>query len=79
LIIRENGDMDSKRDRSNYEDMPPLKDYTSEEITYLVEAEALIIRRILQVQVKKDDIDQQKKNIFQTFCHIQNKVCNLIV
>jgi hypothetical protein len=71
--------MDSKRDRSNYEDMPPLKDYTGEEIAYLVEGEALVIRRILQAQVKKEDIDQQRKNIFQTFCHVQNKVCSLIV
>jgi hypothetical protein len=32
LIIRENRDMDSKSDRSNCKDMPPLEDYTGEEL-----------------------------------------------
>ena len=38
--------------------MPPLEDYVGKEIAYPVEGEALVIRRILQVQVKKNDINQ---------------------
>ena len=37
--------------------MPSLKDYGNVEITYLVEREALIIRRVLNAQVKEDDVD----------------------
>jgi hypothetical protein len=36
--------------------MSPLKNYTNEEIAYPIEGEALVIRRTLQVQVKKYDI-----------------------
>jgi hypothetical protein len=38
----------------------------------------LVIRHILQLQFKKDDIDHQKENIFHT-CYAQNKVCSLII
>jgi hypothetical protein len=31
------------------------------------------------MQIKEDNIDQQWKNIFHTRCHIQNKVCSMII
>jgi hypothetical protein len=48
-------------------------------IAYPVEGEALYIRRALNMQIKKDDVVQQRANIFQTRCHIQNKVCSIII
>jgi hypothetical protein len=31
------------------------------------------------MQIKEDDVDQQQENIFTTRCHIQNKVCSMII
>jgi len=39
----------------------------------------MVIRRTLHVQVNEDDIDQQKENIFHMRCHVQKKVCSLII
>jgi hypothetical protein len=64
MVMRDNGDLESKSEKSNCEDMPPLEDCTEDELPLPVE-ESLVIRRILQVQVKEDDSDQQKENIFQ--------------
>jgi len=52
--------------------MPHLEDYSDVEIAYPIEGEALVVKRVLNAQVKKDDVDQQRKNIFHTRCHIQN-------
>ena len=46
---------------------------------YPMEGEALVTRRVLSVQVKEDDIEQQYGNIFHTSCHVNNKVCSLII
>ena len=46
---------------------------------YPLEGEALIIRRALNMQIKEDDVDQQRENILHTRCHIQNKVCSMII
>ena len=44
----------------------------------LVEGEALVIKHVLNKQIKEDDVDQQRENIFHTRCHIQNKVCRMM-
>jgi hypothetical protein len=38
-----------------------------------------LIRRTLQVQVKEDETDQQRENIFHMHCYVQTKVCSLII
>jgi hypothetical protein len=58
--------------------MLPLKDCIEDELALHVEV-YLVIRWILQVQVKEDDSDQQRKNIFHIRCYVQNKVCSLII
>ena len=35
--------------------------------------------RVLDMHVKVDDLENQMENIFHTRCHVQNKVCNLIL
>jgi hypothetical protein len=70
--------MQSKNDKSNCEDTPPLKNCTKDELTLPTE-ESLVIRCTLQVQVKEDDNDQQRENIFDTQCYVQNNVCSLII
>ena len=46
---------------------------------YPVEDESLVARCALSAQVKDDDMEQQKENIFHTRCHINNKVCSMII
>jgi ferredoxin len=62
MMIRDNGDIESKSNRSNYEGMPPLEDNDG---------------RTLQVQIKEDETNQQRENIFHTRFYVQNKVCSL--
>ena len=35
-------------------------------------------KRVLSVQAKEDD-EVQRENIFHTRCHVQKKVCNVII
>jgi len=69
----------SKSDKFDVDKMPRLEDCSDVKIAYLVEGEDLVVRRVLNAQVKKDDVVQQKKNIFYTKCHIQSKVCSMII
>jgi len=61
MLTRDNGEVESES-----EEMPPLVDCSDEEIAYPVEGEALVIRRALNMQIKEDDVDQQRENIFHT-------------
>jgi hypothetical protein len=79
MLTRDNGEVGSESDKSKSEEMPPLVDCSDEEITYPVKGEALGIRRALNKQIKADDVDQQRENIFHTRCHIQNKVYSMII
>jgi hypothetical protein len=76
MMIRDNGDMESESNRSECEVMPPLEDSDGDEL--LVE-ESLVISRTLHVQVKEDETNQQRENIFHTRCYVQSKVCGLII
>ena len=59
MLTRDTGEVESES-----EQMPPLVDCSDEEIAYPVEREALVIRRALNMQIKEDDVDQQRENIF---------------
>ena len=61
------------------EPMAPLDDTSNVDLEYPVKGEALVTRRVLDTQVKEDDIEKQRENIFHTRRHIQNKVCSLII
>uniref|UniRef100_A0A2N9G1C9 CCHC-type domain-containing protein n=1 Tax=Fagus sylvatica TaxID=28930 RepID=A0A2N9G1C9_FAGSY len=54
--------------------MPMLEDTCDDDVEYPVEGESLVARRALSAQVKEDDMEQQRENIFHTRCHINNKV-----
>ncbi|KAL3566434.1 hypothetical protein D5086_031849 [Populus alba] len=79
MLTRDNREVEFESDKSESEEMPPLVDCSDEEIAYPVEGGALVIRRALNMQIKEDDVDQQRENIFHTRCHIQNKVCSMII
>ena len=55
--------------------MPILEDVGDDD----VEGESLVARRALSAQIKEDDMEQQRENIFHTRCHINNKVCSMII
>jgi len=57
--------------------MPPLKDCS--DVEYLVDEETLMIRKTLNIQIKKDYVEQQRDNILHIRCHINNKVCSMII
>jgi len=52
---------------------------SNDEVEYAAEGETLVNRRVLNSKVKEDDMKQQRENIFQTCCLINNKVCNMII
>ena len=56
-----------------------FKNELKDEEEFLIEEEVLVTRLVLSAQVKKDDIEQQRENIFHTCCHVNNKVCSLII
>jgi hypothetical protein len=60
MIIRDNGDMESESDTSDCEGMPTLEDSDGDELALLA-GESLVIRRTLQVQVREDEINQQRE------------------
>jgi hypothetical protein len=73
MMIRDNNDI-----KSDCERMSPLEDSDGDESALPVE-ESLVIRRTLQVYVKKDETNQQRENIFHARCYVQRKVCSLII
>uniref|UniRef100_A0A2N9FXY3 Reverse transcriptase domain-containing protein n=1 Tax=Fagus sylvatica TaxID=28930 RepID=A0A2N9FXY3_FAGSY len=50
-----------------------LRTLGDDDVEYPVEGESLVARRALSAQVKEDDMEQQRENIFHTRCHINNK------
>ena len=59
--------------------MPTPKDTCNDDVEYLVESESLMARHALSAHVKEDDMEQQREKIFHTRCHINNKVCSMII
>ena len=59
--------------------MPELDDTSDVDLEFPVEGEALVTWRVLSAQVKKVVIEQQCKNIFHIRCHVNSKVCSLII
>ena len=41
--------------------------------------ESLVARSAFNAQIKVDENEQQRENIFHTRCHVNNKVCSMII
>ena len=76
MVMRDNGEIVTDSEDSDTESKPPLEDADDEE--YAAQGELLVARRVLSVQVKEDG-EVQRENIFHTRCHVQNKVCSVII
>ena len=75
MILRDEGKIECTSETSDYDDMPPLIDDSDVEH----KGQVMVIRRALSTQVKKDDVEQQRENIFHARCQIQNKICSMII
>ena len=75
MVMRDNGEIETDNE-SDYDSMPSLEAADDEE--YAVQGELMVARRALSVQAKEDD-EMQRDNIFHTRCHVQNKVCSVII
>ncbi|KAJ9672490.1 hypothetical protein PVL29_025915 [Vitis rotundifolia] len=78
MIARVDGEVETKSEEDD-DQMPSLEDACDDNVEYPVEGESLVARRTLSAQVKEDDMGQQRENIFHTRCHINNKVCSMII
>jgi hypothetical protein len=79
MIMRDNGEvMTASEDDSD--EMPELVDASDDDgVVYPVTGESLVARRALNTHIKVDDTEQQRENIFHTRCHVNNKVCSMII
>ena len=78
MIARIDGEMETES-KGDDDQIPSLEDACDDNVEYLVKGELLVARRALNAQVKEDDLEQQMENIFHTRCHINNKVCSMII
>ena len=64
----------------NSDGVPELVDASDDDgVVYPVTSEHLVARRALNTHIKMDDAEQQRENIFHTRCHVNNKVCSMII
>ena len=75
MVMQDNGEIETNNE-SGCDSMSSLEDADDEE--YAVQGELMVARRALSVQSKEDD-EMQRDNIFHTRCHVQNKVCSVII
>ncbi|KAG2712430.1 hypothetical protein I3760_04G125400 [Carya illinoinensis] len=79
MIMRDNGEVmtASEDDR---DEIPELEDASDDDgVEYPVTSESLVARCALNTQIKMDEAEQQRENIFHTICHINGKVCSMII
>lgn len=79
MIMRDNGEVMIKSEDDS-DGMPELVDTSDDDgVVYPVTGESLVTRRALNTHIKVDDAEQQRENIFHTRCHVNNKVCSMII
>ena len=78
MITRLNGEVETDSEGED-DQMPPLEDASDDGEEYAVEGELLVARQELSAQIKEDDMEQQRETILHTRCHVNNKVCSMII
>lgn len=76
-MIRPNGDIESEEEKEKNENDVENPFDNEEELEYAVEGEVLVFKRSLSAQ--NSIIEPQRENLFHTRCHIQGKVCSLVI
>ena len=75
MILRDNDEIESNG-KDDTKSMPPFEGVDDKE--YVFQGELLVVMRALSMQAK-EDYKVQQENIFYTRCHMQNKVCSVII
>jgi hypothetical protein len=79
MIMRDNGEVMTESEDDS-DGMPELVDASDDDgVVYPVTGESLVAKRALNTHIKVDDAEQQRENIFHTRCHVNNKVCSMII
>ncbi|XP_012439934.1 uncharacterized protein LOC105765404 [Gossypium raimondii] len=74
MIVRANGEIESEEENDEEPDETAEEE---DELECAVDGEILVIKRSLSLQSVENE--QQRENIFHTRCHVQGKVCSLIM
>ena len=77
MTVMDNGDIESTSSSDN--EMPPLEDCSDVDIEQPVHGDMLVTRRALSIQPKEDGDEIQREHIFHTRCHVNKKVCSMII
>ncbi|RDY03704.1 hypothetical protein CR513_12681, partial [Mucuna pruriens] len=77
MSMLDNGEIESES--SSDDEMPPLEDCSDVEVAKLVNGDILVTRRALSIQPKEDGDIEQREHNFHTRCHINDKVCSMII
>jgi uncharacterized protein YabN with tetrapyrrole methylase and pyrophosphatase domain len=79
MIMRDNGEVmtESVDDSDRVLELVDASD--DDGVVYPVTGESFVARCALNTHIKVDDTEQQRENIFHTRCHVNNKVCSMII
>ncbi|RDX94082.1 hypothetical protein CR513_23572, partial [Mucuna pruriens] len=77
MVIRDNGEIESES--SSDDEIPPLEDYSDVEVAEPVSGDILVTGCTLSIQPKEGGDREQHEHIFHTRCHINDKVCSMII
>ncbi|XP_031392264.1 uncharacterized protein LOC116204315 [Punica granatum] len=78
MIILDTGEIESADEHvSDTDSIPSLED--ADNVEHAVSSQTLVVLRALHVQAKEDGDDLQRENIFYTRCHVNDRVCGLII
>ena len=78
MIVCVDGEVETES-KGNDDQLSLPEDACDDDVEYPVEGESHMGRCALSAQVKENDMEQQRENIFHTRCHIDNNVCSMII
>ncbi|KAL4284496.1 hypothetical protein GQ457_16G022130 [Hibiscus cannabinus] len=70
MFLKDGGEIESEQDEE-------VESEDHEDLEYAVDGEVLVVKRSLSIQCVEGE--QQRENIFHTRCHIQGKVCSVLI
>ncbi|RDY10238.1 hypothetical protein CR513_05275, partial [Mucuna pruriens] len=77
MVIWDNGEIESES--SSDDEIPPLEYYSDVEVVEPISGDILVTERTLSIQPKEGGDMEQREHIFHTRCHINDKVCRMII
>ncbi|XP_071923173.1 uncharacterized protein [Coffea arabica] len=81
MLLLPNGEVVSDKE-GEYEGMPLLEEEgndSGEELPTHEEIGCLVVRKVLTTRAKEEEMEVQRDNLFNTRCHIKDKVCSVVI